>query len=147
VPGRSGERRAQPVAFDALNDVAVLHVPGLNARPLRLAAPQEGQVVAILGYPESGPFRAVGGRIGDTSRVVSEDVYGNRPRTRTMTSLSGRVRHGNSGGPAVDGDGVVRATIFGAARRSATALGVPASIVRAALDAARGRVSTGRCLH
>jgi hypothetical protein len=147
VPGRRGEQRAYTVAFDARNDVAVLRVSGLGVPALRFAEPQTGQPVAILGYPESGPFRATAARVGRTARVLSEDVYGNRPRVRTMTSLSGQVRHCNSGGPAVDENGVVRATIFGAARSGATALGVPADVVRGALERAGDSVSTGRCLR
>jgi S1-C subfamily serine protease len=55
------------------------------------------------------------------------------------------VRHGNSGGPAVNESGEVEATIF-AARIGATAgYGVPAAPVRAALAKAKKPVSTGRC--
>jgi hypothetical protein len=78
--------------------------------------------------------------------VISENVYGTRT-TRVMTSIAGRVRHGNSGGPAVDASGAVRATIFGAAQRGGVALGVPADVVRAALRSVRSRVSTGPCLQ
>src|SRR5437667_979234 len=56
---------AHAVAFDRHNDLAVLRVPGLSARPLATAAPQRGTAVAILGYPGNGPFDVVAGRIGD----------------------------------------------------------------------------------
>jgi S1-C subfamily serine protease len=137
--------RAQAVAFDSRNDVAVLRVPGLAARALRLADPRPGAAVAIVGYPENGPLDAVPGRIGATSTVLSHDAYGRGLVPRTVTSLSGAVRHGNSGGPALDAAGTVQATVFAARRGGGGGYGVPARLVRRALALARGPVSTGPC--
>jgi S1-C subfamily serine protease len=137
--------RAHAVAFDSRNDVAVLRVPGLTKRGLRLTDPRPGVSVAIVGYPENGPLDAVPGRIGATSTVLSQDAYGRGPVTRTVTSLSGTVRHGDSGGPAVDAAGTVQVTVFAARRDGGGGYGVPARIVRRALDSARGQVSTGPC--
>ncbi len=136
---------AEVIAFDPKNDVAVLHVPGLQSRPLRLVDPQSGAPVAILGYPGNGPFTAVPGRIGDTARVTSEDAYGNGSVSRVITSLRGRIRHGNSGGPAVDSQGNVEATVFAARTGSNGGFGIPAQVVRRVLAGARGPVSTGSC--
>lgn len=142
----SGETfQAETYAFDSRNDVAVLRVPGLSARPLRFVDPRAGTSVAISGYPENGPFDAVPGRIGSTATVLSQDAYGNGPVTRTVTSLSGDVRHGDSGGPAVDASGAVQTTVFAARLNGGGGYGVPAAIVRRALTAARGPVSTGAC--
>ncbi|HEY2940606.1 MAG TPA: MarP family serine protease [Gaiellaceae bacterium] len=140
-----GSLPAQAVAYDSRNDVAVLRVPGLLARPLRLVDPRPGAAVAILGYPENGPLDAIPGRIGTTATVTAQDAYGQGPVARIMTSLSGDVRHGNSGGPAVDATGAVQVTIFAARRGGSGGYGLPASIVRRALGSARGPVSTGRC--
>jgi S1-C subfamily serine protease len=136
---------AEAVAFDSRNDLAVLHVPGLGERPLRLVDPRSGATVAIIGYPENGSFTAVPGRIGATATVLSQDAYGNRPVPRTVTSLSGAVRHGDSGGPAVDASGAVQTTVFAARVKGGGGYGVPASLVRRALASARGPVSTGPC--
>ena len=136
---------AQPVYFDRRNDVAVLRVHGLDAPPLRLSDPEPGTSVAILGFPEGRGLTAVPGRIGRTARVLTKDAYGDGPVARTITSLSGDVRHGDSGGPAVDARGVVRSTIFAARVGAGGGFGVPASIVRDALAAARGPVSTRDC--
>jgi S1-C subfamily serine protease len=136
---------AQAVAFDARNDVAVLEVPGLSAQPLPLAEPVFGTAVAVAGYPLDGPFDAVPGRIGTTRTVISEDAYGDGPVTRTVTSLSGEVQHGNSGGPAIDAAGAVQATVFAARANGPGGYGVPASVVRRELAAARGPASTGPC--
>ena len=48
---------ARVVVFDSANDVAVLRVPGLQARPLELAEPARGTAVALVGYPENGPLQ------------------------------------------------------------------------------------------
>jgi len=135
---------AEAIFFDPHNDLAVLRVPGLTLEPLRLVDPRPGTSVAIVGYPENGPLDAVPGRIGGTSTFFAEDAYG-RPVRRTITSLSGQVRHGDSGGPAVDASGAVEATVFAARLGGPGGYGVPASIVRRDLAAARGPVSTGPC--
>ena len=145
VPGSSSALHATPVAVDARNDVAVLRVPGLAARPLRLVDPVPGAAVAILGYPGDGPFDVKPGRIGRTVTVLSQDAYGRGPVTRTITSIRGVVRHGDSGGPAVDASGHVQTTIFAARVGSTGGYGVPSSAVRQALAGARGPVSTGPC--
>jgi S1-C subfamily serine protease len=130
---------AQAYALDRANDVAVLDVPGLDLRPLSFGDPTEGQSVAILGYPENGPFDARAGRIGVTATAI---VGG---RARQVTALSGLVRHGNSGGPAVDDSGVVRATVFAARVGAVAGYGIPADAVRAALADATRPVATGAC--
>jgi S1-C subfamily serine protease len=137
--------RARAVFYDRRNDVAVLRVPGLEASALRLTKPKAGTSVAILGFPESGPFAAIAGRVGRTAPVLARDSYGRGPFPRTITSLRGAVRHGNSGGPAVDAQGRVQATIFAARPDGDVGYGVPASIVRRALANSRTTVSTGDC--
>jgi S1-C subfamily serine protease len=142
----SGARyRGVAVAFDPRNDVAVLRVPGLDAPPLPLVDPHPGTAVAILGYPENGPLTATPGRIGRTAVVLSEDAYGRSPVTRAITALSGNVRHGDSGAPAIDADGAVEATVFAARRGSRAGYGIPTAVVRHALDRAGSPVSTGGC--
>jgi S1-C subfamily serine protease len=144
VTSAAGTFPAQAVRFDPQNDIAVLQAPGLSSDPLRLVDPRPGASVAIVGYPENGPLDAVPGRIGSTATVLAEDAYGRRT-TRTVTSIAGNVRHGDSGGPAVDASGAVQVTVFAARLGGPGGYGVPSSIVRRELDAARGPVSTGPC--
>jgi S1-C subfamily serine protease len=144
IPG-SGTHDTEVVRFDAHNDVAVLRVLGANAWPLRYASPTRGTPVAILGYPDNGPLTATPGRIGSTSAVLARDAYGRGPVDRLITAVAGVVRHGNSGGPAVDARGVVRTTIFAARVGSPTGYGIPTSVVARALSAAQRPVSTGSC--
>jgi len=145
LPLSGGRLPARAIAFDARNDLAVLRTPGLSERALRLVDPRPGATVAILGYPENGPLDAVPGRIGTTATVLSQDAYGRGPVLRTVTSFSGVVRHGDSGGPAVDATGAVQATVFAARTEGRGGFGVPSSLVRRALASARGPVSTGPC--
>jgi S1-C subfamily serine protease len=141
----SARLSAEAVAFDARNDVAVLHVEGLDARPVKLVDGEVGASVAILGYPDNGPFTAVPGRIGPTGTLLTGDAYGRGPVARRVTSLRGRVRRGNSGGPAVNAQGEVETTVFAARTGSDGGYGVPSDIVEEALANAGGPVSTGSC--
>jgi S1-C subfamily serine protease len=147
---RTGEELdAAAVAYEPANDLAVLRVDGVGAPPLELApsAPR-GTPAAVLGYPENGPFTVSPARIGRTASVVSEDAYGRGPVQRQMTSFRGRVRTGNSGGPAVDADGRVLTTVFAAAvgERPPGGLGVPNSVVARSVRRVSGAVDTGPCL-
>jgi S1-C subfamily serine protease len=130
---------AQPLVVDRAQDVAILRVPDLDAPALPLVDPHPGDPVVILGYPENGPFDARPGRIGSTSDVIVQGSL------REVTALSGLVRHGNSGGPAVNADGEVETTIFAARIGEGAGYGLPAAVVRRALARAKTPVSTGDC--
>jgi S1-C subfamily serine protease len=132
-------RPATALVVDRKQDIAILRVPGLSAAPVAIVDPHVGDPVAILGYPENGPFDARPGRVGATADVL---VSGN---LREVTALSGVIRHGNSGGPAVNESGQVEATVFAARIGSSGGYGIPASAVRADLARAKRPVSTGSC--
>jgi S1-C subfamily serine protease len=135
---------ATVVAFDTTNDVAVLRVPGLRARALPLANPRPGAGIAVLGYPEDGPFNATPGRIGRTQFSLLQNAYGAGLVNRLVTTLRGTYRHGDSGGPGVDANGAVQTMVF-ASRVGGGGFGVPAVPIRTALAASHGPVSTGQC--
>ena len=139
---------AEAVWFDPRNDLAILRAPDLTRGPalsMNVNA-RPGAPAAVLGFPDNGPYDVRPARLGATASVVSQDAYGQGPVRRAITSIRGRVRHGNSGGPAVDGSGRVVATIFAAAvSRRPSGYGVPDSVVRRALQRARGPVDTGPC--
>ena len=145
APGSEQRLDAQVIGFDAKNDVAVLRVDGLGAPPLVLADPQDKRPVGIVGYPLNGPLDVEPGRIGRTDRVLTDDAYGHGPVERTITSLGGVVRHGNSGGPAIDSDGRVETTVFASRVGQTGGYGIPASVVRKVLSTASNPVSTGSC--
>ena len=143
VAGAAGIRAqghaARAILVDRKQDVAVLRVPSLKAPPLELVDPNPGDSIAILGFPENGPFDAVPARVGSTADVI---VNGS---LRVVTAVSGVIRHGNSGGPAVNPAGQVEVTVFAARIGANGGYGIPSSIVRRDLDRARGPVSTGSC--
>jgi S1-C subfamily serine protease len=152
IAGQPPGLRAHAVAFDPHNDIAVLSVPGLQEPSLRLApSAPAATAAAILGYPLDGPFDAEPGRIGQTETVSTQDAYGNGPVLRTITTLRGLVRPGNSGGPMVDGQGRVLATVFAAivgTPREHGGFAVPDAIVSKKLAGVSSRstsVSTGPC--
>jgi S1-C subfamily serine protease len=137
---------ATPVHYDPRNDLALLRI-GADLPALAIAPdPKAGTAGAILGYPENGPYSVAPARLGETREVISEDSYGRGPIHRTISSLRGKVRSGNSGGPIVDSRGRVLGTVF-AATTSATAGGfaVPDDIVRAARRETAPSVGTGPC--
>jgi hypothetical protein len=148
VRGEGPSVDADAVWFDPENDLAILRAPDVAGAPaLRMNVDAEpGANAAVLGFPEDGPYDVQPARLGPTSSVISQDAYGRGPVQRAITAVRGLVRQGNSGGPVVDGDGRVLTTIFAAATsRRRTGYGVPDSVVRRALDRARGPVDTGPC--
>ncbi len=149
VEGEGDRIDAEAIWFDSRNDLAVLSVPGLPELPaLGLnGGAEQGTSAAILGFPNNGPYDVQPGRLGQTSTVVTQDAYGRGPVRRSITSLRGLVRSGNSGGPMVDGRGRVVTTIFAATVQDGgnSGFGVPDSIVSDALAQAGGTVDTGPC--
>jgi S1-C subfamily serine protease len=133
---------AEVLVLDERNDLAVLRVEDLNLPALKLAVPEPGEPVAVLGYPENGPFDVQAGRVGGTQRVLTSDIRGRGPVERQVTTLRSSVRQGNSGGPAVNSDGRVVATIFAErAGEEGTAYGIPSPIVEEAVAEAQEQVS------
>ena len=133
-------RPARLFAIDRTNDIAVLDVPTLSLRPLPFDEPRNGAAVAILGFPEDGPFNAQPGRLGAT---ITVRINGGNPRA--VTEFSGLVRHGNSGGPVLDASGVVETTVFASALGARAGFGVPTRALSSLLARARLPVSSGSC--
>jgi S1-C subfamily serine protease len=137
---------ATAVHYDPENDLALLHVDA-DLPPLRIApAPTSGTAAAVLGYPENGPYAVAPARLGETRDTISEDSYGRGPIRRSITSLRGSVRSGNSGGPLVDDRGRVLGTVFAATTTGAPGgFAVPDAVVEDALASPLAPVDTGPC--
>jgi len=148
VEGEGERLDAEAIWFDSKNDLAVLSVPGLASVPAlrRRVNGRVGAPSAILGFPENGPYDVQPSRLGDTQNVISQDAYGRGPVERSITSVRGLVRSGNSGGPVVDASGRVVTTVFAASTSGPRGgYGVPNAIVRDALQNTDRSVSTGPC--
>ncbi len=103
------------VYYNPQSDVAVISVPTGGVRPLNFATnATAGEGVAILGYPQNGPYDVQAGRVRADQRLRSPDIYGDGTVIRDVLSLRGLIRPGNSGGPVVDSAGHVVAVVFAA---------------------------------
>ncbi|WP_457208563.1 MarP family serine protease [Nocardioides sp. P5_C9_2] len=143
---------ATVVSYDPRIDVAVLALDDGDLPHLvfdRDAAPQDG--VAIVGYPQDGPYDVQIGRIRSEQRLRSPDIYGDGTVIREVFSLRGSVRAGNSGGPILSSGGDVVGLVFAASvTDSDTGYALTADQVAesAALGVTRDEaVGTGACTN
>lgn len=113
-----GLKSAQVVAYDPQRDIAVLHAPGLNIKPLEWANenPHSGDSAMVMGFPGSGPFDASPARIAQHIKISGTDIYARGRYERDVYSVRGSIREGNSGGPLLNDDGDVLGVVFGASR-------------------------------
>ena len=145
--GEGESEDAQAIWFDPRNDLAILR--GRPERRMPAAHQRERRAWdrggAILGFPSERALRRAARPAGLTSTVITQDAYGRGPVERTITSVRGRVRSGNSGGPVVDAGGRVLTTIFAASVSDSggSGFGVPDSIVGDALRRAVARWTPG----
>lgn len=137
---------ATVIAYNPKNDIAVLQAPVTSPTLTMRARARRGEAAAVIGYPEDGPLTISPARTGETREAISKDAYGAGPIDRTMLTLRGTVRHGNSGGPVVDRSGQVLGTVFAATTEGPTGgLAIPNRIVARITRRADGEVSTGPC--
>ncbi|GAA1134270.1 MarP family serine protease [Nocardioides aquiterrae] len=107
------------------------------------------QGVAILGYPQDGPYRVEPARIRAEQRLRSPNIYGDGAVIREVYSLRGRILPGNSGGPIVTSAGDVAGVVFAASVTDHdTGYALTASQVAQAAatgQSSSAQVSTGGC--
>jgi S1-C subfamily serine protease len=117
VEGNGERESGQVVHYDPNLDLAVLHVPDLDAPAMRFAAAQAetGDDAIVVGYPQDGPFRATSARIRDVRNVRGPNIYDDQTVVREVYTIRATVRGGNSGGPLLDTSGRVLGVIFAAA--------------------------------
>ena len=106
---------ASVVLYDADLDIAVLSVPDVGVPQLAFDTEVEPRdPIAVLGYPEDGPYDVQSGRIRAEQRLRSPDIYGDGTVIRQVYSVRALIRPGNSGGPIVTSAGEVAGLVFAA---------------------------------
>jgi S1-C subfamily serine protease len=141
---------AEVVHYDSDLDIAVLALDTTGLPTLSFdTAAEAREGVAILGYPQDGPYDVQVGRIRAEQRLRSPDIYGDGSVIRSVFSLRGLVRPGNSGGPIVSSAGDVVGVVFAASVTDPdTGYALTAEQVgRSAVSGVSGsdEVSTGDC--
>lgn len=141
---------ADVVYYNPDIDVAVLSFDSGDLPTLRFdreAGAPDG--VAILGYPQDGPYHVEPARIRSEQRLRSPNIYGDGAVIREVYSLRGRILPGNSGGPIVSSGGAVVGVVFAASVTDHdTGYALTAGQVSAAAAAgvtSSSQVSTGGC--
>ncbi|QSR29271.1 serine protease [Nocardioides sp. S5] len=143
---------ASVVLYDADLDIAVLSVPDVGVPQLAFDTEAEPRdPIAVLGYPEDGPYDVQSGRIRAEQRLRSPDIYGDGTVIRQVYSLRALIRPGNSGGPIVTSAGEVAGLVF-AASVSDRDTGYALTASQVAESAAAGvtresPVDTGTCVR
>jgi S1-C subfamily serine protease len=142
---------AAVVLFDPELDVALLHVPGLGAAPLRFATavPPRGTQAAAIGHPGGGPLVVIPAAVTGSYPAEGRDLYDTSTVRRDIVEVRAAIRRGDSGGPLVLADGTVGGVVFAEARSDPTvgyALSPVAVAARIAGSVGRtAAVSTGAC--
>jgi S1-C subfamily serine protease len=130
------------VLYDPEHDIAVLALDD-EGRP-HLSYDTHGEAnegVAVLGYPEDGPYDVQPARIRAEQRLRSPDIYGEGSVVREVFSVRGRIRPGNSGGPLVSSRGDIVGVVFAASVTDADT-GYALTAEQVGQAAARGLAST-----
>jgi S1-C subfamily serine protease len=145
-----GTELARVVLYDPELDIAVLSVDTHDVPSLQFDDSLEAEdPVAIVGYPQDGPFDVQPGRIRSNPTLRSPDIYGSGTVLRDVFSLRGLVRPGNSGGPIITPDGKVAGVVFAASvEDSDTGYALTARQVEDSADAGEAsdsEVDTGDC--
>jgi S1-C subfamily serine protease len=143
---------ASVVLYDPQLDIAVLALDGAGTPHLTFdteARPKDD--VAVVGYPEDGPYDVTAGRIRSEQRLRSPDIYGDGTVIREVFSLRAVIRPGNSGGPVLTSAGEVAGMVF-AASVSDPETGYALTADQVASSAAVGLTSdrpvdTGTCVR
>jgi uncharacterized membrane protein required for colicin V production len=105
---------AEVVLYDWARDIAVLEVPGLDARALQFTGTDaaSGDSAIVAGFPENGAYDVRSARVRGRIDANGPDIYHRGTVGRDVYSLFATVRQGNSGGPLLTPEGEVYGVVF-----------------------------------
>ncbi|GAA2660268.1 MarP family serine protease [Streptomyces vastus] len=113
VGGTGRAYEARVVLFDPDKDVAVLHVPGLEAPVLPFDnSATRGDSAVVAGYPQDGGLDLQAATVANKIQARGQNIYGSDIVTREIYSIRSTVLPGNSGGPLLTTDGKVYGVVF-----------------------------------
>lgn len=112
VGGTGPRSSATVVAFDTDQDLAILRVDDLDARPLARADLDPGDDGVVAGFPRGGDYRVRAATVLGEGPTRTRDVSDSRSVTRDVLTLRTTVVEGNSGGPLLTTSGAVAGTVF-----------------------------------
>lgn len=128
--GSGKNYRATVIGRDENNDLLILRVPGLNAKPLQISSrePSIGEPIFVAGNPEGleGSF--------STGNVAAVREF----RHTKWIQITAPISHGSSGGPVMDGRGlVIGVTVANLKEGQNLNFAIPGALVAALLLAAK----------
>ena len=149
-PG-TDEIRGTVVYIDTDRDIAVIRLVRDAEHTLQMTTrdARRNATGAAIGYPGGGDRTISPARVRAKTDAVGRDIYNRKLVSRDVYVLAAHVRQGNSGGPFVDDDGVVRGMIFAASADNPNeSYALTSDEIARAYRVARARtrsVSTGTC--
>ena len=139
LPGREA-REGRVVYFDAVDDIALVSVDGLDAPALDRVDLSPGDSAVVQGYPHGGPFTSTGASVLSVGVVPVPDIYDTGVAPREIYSLAADVQPGNSGGPLLTAAGDVAGIVFA---RGEDGAGRGYAITMAELEPALAAIAAG----
>jgi S1-C subfamily serine protease len=140
------------VYFDASDDLAVIAVAGLDAKPLNKGAiARAGDTTNAVGYPFGGPIVVTASNVQSTKVYSSPNIYRSGASARQIYTLAGQVDSGDSGGPVLNRDGDYVGIVFARATDRAN-VGYAMTVTQlnpvvSSASALTAAVSSGACIR
>jgi len=111
---------ATVVAFDAVNDLALLKVDGAEFVPLELGEAPDGTVGGVFGWEPGPELEVTPFRVDRPVTVRIEAVGSDERISRPAYLIAAEIESGDSGAALVDGEGLVVGVAYATSTRATT---------------------------